>query len=59
VFQLESWIGMALVLCWGVWALFHWHRPANGVTDFFVALAAIGAVMILRAQFKFLRRHSN
>jgi hypothetical protein len=59
VLRLEQWIGSALILCWGVWALFHWHSPANKVTDFFVILAALGAAMIVRVQFKFLRQHSN
>jgi hypothetical protein len=46
-------------LSWGIWAMFHWHGPANGVTDLFVALAAFGAIMILRVEIKFLRQGSR
>jgi hypothetical protein len=30
VLRIEKSIGALLMWIWGVWALFHWHRQANG-----------------------------
>jgi len=59
VLRLEMWVGRLLILCWGVWTLFHWHRPANRITDMFAALAGIGSIVILRVLFKSRGQISN
>jgi hypothetical protein len=55
--RLEKLMGVLLAVCNGGWLLTHWHKPADRVTDFFVALGAVGAIIFLRAQLKLLKQN--
>jgi hypothetical protein len=50
--RVELSVGSVLIWIWGVWTLFHWRRPATRMTDAFVFLAFIGAILILHSEYK-------
>ena len=59
ILRRESLVGKLLIVLNSVWIFAHWHRASTKLSDLFVAIAAIGAIFVLRAEFKLGKLRSN